>query len=82
MSRSSPYKYIEGIPRHFSIRLCSARDLLSMSALLSMAAIATFVPESGLSVDHQTQTFTADTHRIYASSDATISAALSLMQIL
>ena len=82
MNRSSPYKYIGGIPRHFNLGLSSARDLLSMLALVLVAAIVSFVPESGLSVDHQTRTFSADTHQTSASSDATISAASSLMQIL
>ena len=38
--------------------------------------------DSGRSAFHETRTFTADTHQIYASSDATISAASISMHIL
>lgn len=47
-----------------------------------MSAISTRLPESCPSAFHQTRTFRADTHQISASSDPTISAAPSLMQIL
>lgn len=57
MNRSSPYKYIGGIPRHFNLGLSSARDLLSMLALVLVAAIVSFVPESALSVDHHFRPF-------------------------
>jgi len=49
---------------------------------LANGSFVNTAPESGRTEIHQTRTFTADTHQIYASSDATISAASISMHIL